>query len=161
MVVEAWDFGQMSKYYAMLNGGIQAKIIKRLNIDNKQTLTKWLQCLNLLRNRCAHHSRIWNRKHAGIPIPNTTFFNSLRIDAPASERLYSAICVIWYLVKMIGPNSTWIRQVADLFDKKPNMPGCSYSSMGVPKSGFPRERFGEALGFVCADNDSVEQEFEG
>lgn len=103
----------------MLNGGIQAKIIKRLNIDNKQTLTKWLQCLNLLRNRCAHHSRIWNRKHAGIPIPNTTFFNSLRIDAPASERLYSAICVIWYLVKMIGPNSTWIRQVADLFDKNP------------------------------------------
>lgn len=51
VAVETWDFGQMSKYYAMLNGGMQAKIIKRLQLDNKQTLTKWLQCLNLLRNR--------------------------------------------------------------------------------------------------------------
>ena len=119
VAVETWDFGQMSKYYAMLNGGMQAKIIKRLQLDNKQTLTKWLQCLNLLRNRCAHHSRIWNRKHAVVPIPKSIFFDELKIDARACERLYSAICIMWYLVKMIGPGSTWIRQVAELFDKKP------------------------------------------
>lgn len=161
VVVETWDFGQMSKYYAMLNGGMQAKIIKRLHIDNKKTLTKWLQCLNLLRNRCAHHSRIWNRKHASVPVPYTSFFNPLGVDGKASERLYSAICIMWYLVKMIGPGSTWIRHIADLFDKKPDMPGCSYESMGVPKSGFPRSRFGDALGFVCADNDPVRPDSEG
>lgn len=161
VVVETWDFGQLSKYYAMLNGGMQAKIIKRLNMDNKQTLTKWLQCLNLLRNRCAHHSRIWNRKHASVSIPNSRFFNVLGIDEKASERLYSAICIMWYLVKMIGPGSTWIRHIADLFDKKPDMPGCSYESMGVPKSGFPRSRFGDALGFVCADNDPVRPDSAG
>ncbi|EPL7294067.1 Abi family protein [Klebsiella pneumoniae] len=161
VAVETWDFGQMSKYYAMLNGGMQAKIIKRLQLDNKQTLTKWLQCLNLLRNRCAHHSRIWNRKHAVVPIPKSVFFDELKIDARASERLYSAICIMWYLVKMIGPGSTWIRQVAELFDKKPNMPGCSYESMGVPKSGFPKARFGDALGFVNADNDPLHEGQEG
>ncbi|MGJ3444859.1 Abi family protein [Enterobacter sp. PTB] len=160
VVVESWDFGQMSKYYAMLNGGMQSKIIKRLQLDNQQTLTKWLQCLNLLRNRCAHHSRIWNRKHASVPIPQSDFFSKLKIEDNESERLYSAICIIWYLVKKIGPSSTWLRQIADHFDKKPNMPGCSYDSMGVPKSGFPRTRFGDALGFVSADNDPVHQESE-
>lgn len=161
VAVETWDFGQMSKYYSMLNGGMQAKIIKRLGLDNKQTLSKWLQCLNLLRNRCAHHSRIWNRKHPAVQIPQNDFFRSLQINGNVNERLYSAICIIWYLVRMIGPGSKWIRQVADHFDTKPNMPGCSYVSMGVPKTGFPRARFGDALGFVRADNEPVQQNSEG
>lgn len=148
----------MSKYYAMLNGGMQAKIIKRMGLDNKQMFSKWLQCLNLLRNRCAHHSRIWNRKHPAIQIPDNAFFSALRIEVGVNERLYSAICIIWYLVRMIGPGSKWIRQVADHFDSKPNMPGCSFTSMGVPKTGFPRSRFGDALGFVEADNEPYQQD---
>lgn len=161
VAVETWDFGQMSKYYAMLNGGMQAKIIKRLGLENKQTLTKWLQCLNLLRNRCAHHSRIWNRRHPAVQIPKSDFFDALKVEGTVNERLYSAICIIWYLVRMIGPSSTWIRQVADHFDTKPNMPGCSFASMGVPKTGFPRARFGDALGFVQADNEPLQQDSEG
>lgn len=161
VAVETWDFGQMSKYYAMLNGGMQAKIIKRLGLDNKQTLTKWLKCLNLLRNRCAHHSRIWNRRHPAVQIPNNDFFNTLKVEGNVNERLYSAICIMWYLVRMIGPSSTWIRQVADHFDTKPNMPGCSFTSMGVPQTGFPRARFGDALGFVQADNEPFQQDSEG
>lgn len=157
VAVETWDFGQMSKYYAMLNGGMQAKIIKRLGLDNKQTLTKWLKCLNLLRNRCAHHSRIWNRKHPAVQIPQSDFFKDLKVEGNINERLYSAVCIIWYLVRMIGPSSKWLRQVADHFDAKPNMPGCSYTSMGIPKTGFPRARFGDALGFVQADNEPIEQ----
>jgi abortive infection bacteriophage resistance protein len=161
VAVETWDFGQMSKYYAMLNGGMQAKIIKRLGIDNKQTLTKWLQCLNLLRNRCAHHSRIWNRRHPAVQIPQNAFFDALRVEGKVNERLYSAICIMWYLVRMIGPSSKWIRQVADHFDTKPTMPGCSFTSMGVPPAGFPRARFGDALGFVRAENEPFQQDTEG
>lgn len=160
VAVETWDFGQMSKYYAMLNGGMQLKIIKRLGIDNKQMLSKWLQCLNLLRNRCAHHSRIWNRKHPVVHIPQTDFFNALQINERDKERLYSAICIIWYLVRMIGPSSQWIRQVAEHFDTKPHMPGCSFLSMGMPQTGFPRARFGDALGFVSAGNDPIHQDLE-
>lgn len=149
VVVETWDFGQMSRYYKMLNGSLQVKIIKRLNLGNRQCLAKWLECLNLLRNRCAHHSRIWNRKHPTVQFPESEFFTQLNIDGNSNRRLYSAICIIWYLVKMIGPGSTWIHQVADLFDKKPDMPGCLYESMGVPNSGFPRDRFGDIFESMC------------
>ena len=158
VAVETWDFGQMSKYYAMLNGGMQAKIIKRMQLDNKQMLTKWLQCLNLLRNRCAHHSRIWNRKHPAVQIPQSDFFKGLKIEGATNQRIYSAVCIIWYLVRLIGPSSKWLRQVADHFDAKPNMPGCSYLSMGIPKTGFPRSLFGDALGFVNADNEPFQQD---
>lgn len=155
VAVRTWDFGQMSKYYAMLNGHMQGKIIRRFGIDNKQTFAKWLKCLNLIRNRCAHHSRIWNRKHPRVPVPDNEYFDGLNLHPESCERIFSAICIIWYLVKQLGPGSTWLRQIADLIDSKPNVPGCGYDSMGLPAKGFPRERFSQDLGFVIADNDPV------
>ena len=142
----------MARYYSMLNGGMQNKVIKRFGINNGVVFSKWLSCLNPLRKRCAHHSKIWNRIHVSVSIPQHPFFDPLLVKDAASERLYSAICIIWYLVKMVGPDSTWIRQVAELLDNKPNMPGCSFEAIGLPKSGFPRARFGADLGFVEAEN---------
>ena len=61
VVVEAWDFGIMSKYYEILNGKYQERIAGMVGVHDKTCLTGWLQTINTLRNRCAHHARIWNR----------------------------------------------------------------------------------------------------
>ncbi|MGY0158294.1 Abi family protein [Edwardsiella tarda] len=161
VAVETWDFGQMSKYYAMLNGNMQNKIIRRFGVDNKITFAKWLTCLNLIRNRCAHHARIWNRTHPRVPLPSCDYFNALNLQAESCKRIYSAICITWYLVKRLAPSSDWLRQVADHIDSKPSMPGCGYDSMGLPSSGFPRSRFGSDLGFVVANNDPLNQDIGG
>ncbi|MHD0616867.1 Abi family protein [Morganella morganii] len=158
VAVETWDFGQMSKYYAMLKGVYQDKIINRFGIDNKKTFEIWLRSLNLLRNRCAHHSRIWNRKYTPLAtIPSIDYFNLLSLGKLEKDRLYGLICIIWYLVKRIGPSSNWLRQVADLIDTKPNMPGCEYTAMGIRGKAFPRNKFGSDLGFVNAVNDPLNQ----
>lgn len=157
VAVETWDFGQMSKYYSMLNGGLQDKVIRRFGVNNKRVFAKWLNGLNLLRNRCAHHSRIWNRKYIPLTMPKIDYFDSLSLGELEKERLYGLICVIWYLVKRIGPSSNWLRQVADLIDKKPKMPGCEYAAMGIRSKAFPRDKFGSDLGFVNAVNEPLNQ----
>lgn len=109
VAVETWDFGIMSKYYENLKGQYQEKICVRLGVPNKKMLGSWLQEINILRNHCAHHSRI---------------------------------CVLWFLVKKIGPNSQWIERVADLIDSKPSIGCFPYTAMGFPgNTGFPREKF--------------------
>ncbi|BBG58347.1 Abi family protein [Providencia rustigianii] len=155
VAVETWDFGQMSKYYTMLKGGLQQKITRRFDIDNTRLFANWLNGLNILRNRCAHHSRIWNRKYISLMMPKIDYFDSLISNNIQKERVYGLICIIWYLVKRIAPNSNWLRQVADLIDTKPNMPGCSFNHMGLPTKGFPREAFGADLGFITASNEDV------
>lgn len=154
VAVETWDFGQMSKYYSMLNGYQQSKIVSRFGLDNKRMFERWLACLNLLRNRCAHHSRIWNRKYSPIIVPDNDYFRNVRLSEIAKERLFGVISVIWFLVKQIGPNSTWLRQVANLIDEKPMMPGCEFHAMGIPGQSFPRDRFGADLGLMQSANDS-------
>ncbi|MBI5556244.1 MAG: Abi family protein [Deltaproteobacteria bacterium] len=143
VAVETWDFGVMSKYFTNLNGKYQEKICDRLDVPNKKILSGWLDTINTLRNRCAHHSRIWNWASANaVHMFNVEYFDRLNLCLDARKRVYGLICILWYLVKKIGPRSTWINDVASLIDNKPAIACCPYTSMGFPdNSGFPRDKF--------------------
>jgi abortive infection bacteriophage resistance protein len=143
VVVETWDFGLMSKYFENLKGRYQETICNRLDVPNKKLLRGWLQEINELRNHCAHHSRIWNRVSGNaIKTLDNNYFNTLNLDMAARKRIYGKACVLWFLVKKIGPNSTWINKLADLIDTKPALNCCPYTSMGFSdNNGFPRDLF--------------------
>lgn len=143
VVVETWDFGIMSKYYENLRGSFQEKICARLEVPNKKVLAGWLQEINILRNHCAHHSRIWNRSSKNaLKLLNNEYFDALDLSLEARKRIYGKICVLWYLVQKIGPHSEWIERVADLMDRKPSLACCPFTAMGMPdNNGFPRKLF--------------------
>jgi abortive infection bacteriophage resistance protein len=144
VVAEAWDFGTVSKYFEMLKGDLQNKVCARLGVDNAKVLKVWLQELNTLRNRCAHHTRIWNQS-TGAPLPllPVPYFERLSLDVHARTRLLGLVALVDFLVRQIGPNSTWIRDVADVMDTKPDLPGCGWGALGlVAGKGFPRAGFG-------------------
>lgn len=144
VVVEAWDFGVLSKYFEILKRGHQNRIAARLCISNPKILKEWLQEINTLRNRSAHHSRIWNQVTSNpIPVlPTEAYFRDLALDQNALSRLYGLISVMWFLLRQIGPSSKWLHQVADVIDAKPDLPGCPFASLGLPsENGFPRKLF--------------------
>jgi len=144
VAAEAWDFGALSKFYSILKGNNQDLICERLGLDNRKELDNWLINLNGIRNRCAHHSRLSNRPNPRtVLIPRQGFFNLLSLGQSEKNKFYSIITVIWFLLKKIGPSSTWICRIADLIDNKPKIPGFTYKSMGFPDSGFPRKLFPE------------------
>jgi abortive infection bacteriophage resistance protein len=144
-VVEAWDFGIMSKYFEILNGKFQEAIARKVGVRDKTCLVNWLQTINTLRNRCAHHTRIWNRSWAAPlkPDSKSQYFEDLKLTTIALQRNYGMICVLWYLIKTLGPSSDWLAKVADLVDTKPQLACCPFSAMGLPdEKGFPRANFG-------------------
>lgn len=146
VAVEAWDFGTLSKYFEILKGNHQNRIAGRLGIQDTKALTRWLREINTLRNRCAHHTRIWNQVSANpLPVIAGPYFQTLALDHKALTRLYGLTSIIWHLVQCIGPSSTWIQQLADIIDSKPSLPGCPYAALGLPdETGFPRKLFGIA-----------------
>lgn len=145
VAVEAWDFGALSRYFEMLKGTYQNQILSRFGVTDARIFARWLQEINLLRNRCAHHTRIWNQVMPNplSALPTDPYFAGLNLDSNALSRLHGLISVIWFLLKKLAPNSDWIRRVADLVDDKPGLPGCTFSSLGLPtEAGFPRAAFG-------------------
>lgn len=145
VAVEAWDFGALSRYFEMLKGTYQNQILGRFGLTDARIFARWLQEINLLRNRCAHHTRIWNQVTPNplSALPGDPYFTSLNLDSNALSRFYGLVSVVWFLLKKIAPRSDWIRKVADLVDSKPGLPGCTFSSLGLPaETGFPRAAFG-------------------
>lgn len=144
VAAEAWDFGALSKFYSILSGKNQDLICNRLGIDNRKELDNWLINLNGVRNRCAHHARLCNKPNTRtLSIPRKGYFNLLDLGENQKNKFFGIISVIWFLLKKIGPSSTWISRIANIIDQKPDIPGLTFKSMGFPENGFPRNKFPE------------------
>ncbi|MFM2345158.1 MAG: hypothetical protein RLZZ210_1771 [Pseudomonadota bacterium] len=132
VIIETWDFGLLSKYYELLTNEYQNEICNSLEIENRELLTEWLQAINILRNKSAHHSRIWNLYNNNpLKFISNAYFDNLNLDKNASHRIYGLICIINFLLQKICPSNSWIKEVAELINTKPNLPNCYFSSMGI------------------------------
>ena len=139
VVIEAWDFGTLSKYFGMLNDTYKQRVCLRLGISNKaeaRILAGWLKSMNSLRNNCAHHTRIWNQQFGSIVFPSEPHFHNINLDKQCSNRIFGLIVVIWFLLKQIGPSSNWLNEVKALIKQFPNLPGCELKALGIPINGI-------------------------
>lgn len=144
VVVEAWSFGLASRYYSLLRRRHQIEIASRFEIGNPKVLGDWLRGISDFRNRCAHHSRIWNYASKN-PLPmlrGDAFMEHWICEEASLQRLYGVSVVIARLIKSIGPNSRWFKEFAHLVDQKPELPGCDFTAVGIMRSNrFPHELF--------------------
>lgn len=66
VAVEVMSFGELSKLYRLLPKELKKEIAKCYDGLDESLLTNWIQCSAMLRNLCAHNSRIYARS---IPTP--------------------------------------------------------------------------------------------
>ncbi|MFM2344277.1 MAG: hypothetical protein RLZZ210_887, partial [Pseudomonadota bacterium] len=132
VIIEIWDFGTLSTYYEILKTNHQKRICQELGIESPDILTSWLREINILRNRCAHHARIWNYTNPRALNLKSINEKQLRYTNKQSpNKIYGLICVINFLLNIINPKSNWINEVVDLINTKPILPNCNFDSMGI------------------------------
>lgn len=131
VIIEIWDFGMLSKYYSFLKGSYQNKIAKNFGIDGN-TFGTWLHEINILRNLCAHHVRIWNKNFNAIPLPDTSLYPEITINTLAENRILGRIFVLWFLIKHTNSvNYKWLEKFFQLINNDfPFVPNANLSAMG-------------------------------
>ncbi len=96
-----------------------------------RVLQSWLATLNQVRNLCAHHARLWNRGLGISPmIPRA--HKHPKWHAPVSiqgNRLFAAMTVLRYLLRLAAPQSQWQIRFENLLDRYPEIP---LALMGFP-----------------------------
>lgn len=63
MIMESISFGKLSRLFSLLKTSDEKRFItKHFGAVTPDHLVSWLHAFVVLRNICAHHSRLWNRK---------------------------------------------------------------------------------------------------
>lgn len=129
--LEVVSFGNLSKLYANIKDvEVKKQVAKSVGLPQYMYLESWMRSLTVLRNCCAHHSRVWNRRYPAMPpMPSRlplTWVDTLHIRP---MKLYAQLCTLLYLEQSITPNSQIKNRLLNLFKAYPNI---NVKKMGGP-----------------------------
>jgi len=130
--LEVASFGTLSKLYCNFKDTeVKKQVAKSLALPQYTYLESWLKCATVLRNLCAHHSRLWNRRFAWKPqLPRKmplNWLNNLQNVRPI--KLYAQFCYLAYLEQSINPNSSLRKEIPSLLR---DIPKQKLKAMGFP-----------------------------
>jgi abortive infection bacteriophage resistance protein len=125
ILTEILSFGECVKIYRKLIISYRNKVARTYGEDEK-FIINWVHCLSILRNICAHHSRLWNREIVLTPNKNHRKYQDYFTD---SNRLFNYLVILQILLGKINPNSSWV----DRLDKLVIECQINVSHMGFPK----------------------------
>jgi len=131
MSIEVISIGSLSKLYSNLKSGKEKKrIAKSLGLPNHIFLESWMHSFASLRNFCAHHSRVWNRRFTIKPkLPNDTTYDFIKNKSLNINKLYAQLCCIKYVIQIIDPSNKFSTDLKELL-------GTS-SLIDIKEMGFP------------------------
>lgn len=130
-VVEVISYGQLSKLFSNLQHRKDRNSIARTYGLDEKIIVSLLHHLTIVRNTCAHHGRLWNRRFTfTIKVPNrgdSALLSSLSRDN--TKYIYNTLVMLEYLIEVISPDSHWAERLINLFEKHKII---NPKSMGFP-----------------------------
>ncbi len=129
-VCEVMSFGTLSKSYSSIQSiSLRSDIAKKYALDER-VLESFLRHLNYIRNLCAHHGRLWNRRSTtGFQFPRTKPSSLARaFNYSEPKKLYNTCVMLIHLLEIINPGSSWKQEFIDLKTEH---------NIDVTKMGFP------------------------
>ncbi len=122
-VCEVMSLGLLSRWYAALKPmQIRSKIAKVYGVD-ESVMQSWLHHLSVVRNVCAHHSRLWDRSFSRVPpkVPHNKPA-SLRQEFVDADGLYNTLVLILHFLDVICPEHHWRQRFQSLIKDYPSVP---------------------------------------
>lgn len=132
MSLEVASMGLLSKMFENLKKSpIKKKVVTEFGLKNHLILESWMHAFAHLRNVCAHHGRLWNRRFITLPkLPDDTLYPFLQNKNIYQNKLYAILSCMLYILQIISPGHQLTENLKELFK------GCSQADlheMGFPK----------------------------
>ena len=121
--IETLSMGHLSKLYNNLNTSpAKKRIAHTLDIPKPHFLESWLQAISLVRNLCAHHSRVWNKNLPKPPLLLPRLPKPWLVQLPTGpNKVYASLCCIKYLLNTVSPGNSLTTKLTTLFNEYPNI----------------------------------------
>ncbi len=129
--VELLDWGGLSYLYQFAPIARRDAVAQHFGPITSAQFASWLRALNVLRNWCAHHARMWNRAVAiSAKLPQHGAVPDLDHLRGTEKRVFHLLGITQYLLRTVSPEGTQI--LPDLLARFPRVPYLSLRQMGCP-----------------------------
>ena len=139
--LEVVSLGTLSKIYRNLNSThpAKAKISNSIGLSSVSNAESWLRTISSIRNKVAHHSRLWNDKlpfqMAWLSNPKSKWIT--QPDRRGLQRIYYFLSSILYILETVSPKHSIKSRLKDLVLSKPE--SVTLRSMGFPSNWSDQE----------------------
>ena len=132
MFCEVMTFGKMLTLFNGVDDELRRIIAYEYSVRDA-VLQSWLGALNIVRNICAHHGRLWNRRLGYKPmIPRPNKFPQWHKPVEISNnRPFAILTILEYMRKKVTPTRGRRGRLKDLFARYPEIP---MRLMGFPEN---------------------------
>ena len=132
MSLEVSSIGLLSKLFSNLKRDeCKDKITEHFGVKDVDIITNWMHCFSVIRNICAHHGRVWNRRLPTITIPRKTLYYFINNKNIYNNKVYTYLCCILYVLNIISPNHNFKNNLINLMNTCPIK---QEKEMGFPKN---------------------------
>lgn len=130
MAAEFMSFGLLSKFFSALGGRADRKAIARKVGFDDRVFQGLMHHLATVRNICAHHGRLWNRRFTvTFPIAQNPASLADTIVPQADRKLYNTLSMLLHSMGTKSPASHWPHRLACLIAENPTG---DFAAMGFP-----------------------------
>lgn len=130
MSLEVTSMGLLSKIFSNLkDDSCKDAVTHHFGLKNVAILENWMQCFSLIRNVCAHHSRVWNRRMTPLKIPKKPLNTFLDNRYILPYKVYTYISCMQYILNTISPEHHFKSNLLELMQ---NCPLLQEKEMGFP-----------------------------
>ena len=137
--LEVVSMGTLSKLYSNFSDATaKHSIAREFGLNHHKFLRSWLECLAVIRNCCAHHSRLYNRVFPIKPQMPVRLSGVWITDLSFREQtLYPQLCYLVYWLNSISADHTFVKDFKHLLHEHP--------SVNTRLMGFPADWENEPL----------------
>lgn len=134
-ITELMTLGEISMWVkATKDMRLKDAIAKDLGFPSKETLEGSLQLLSYIRNICAHHGRLWNRRTVKRTPNIKSFHSDLEIEIKGNQRqptnsIYNVLVILSKALRHQSPDTTFPTRVRELVGTR-TLP--QQKEMGLP-----------------------------
>jgi abortive infection bacteriophage resistance protein len=137
MSLEVSSMGLLSKIFQNLSKSPEKlAITNHFGLNDVTVIENWILCFSTLRNICAHHGRVWNRRLIKIKLPTNPTYLFLNEKSVYPNKLYATLSCISYILKIISPGSTFNDRLKELMK---TCPLAQTKEMGFPPNWLHEE----------------------
>ncbi len=139
MALEISSFGLLSKLFTNIkHDKTKKEVAHHFGLYDIDLLENWMRSFSNIRNICAHHSRLWNRRlttHISMPKKTKNLFIENKKIYP--YKIYPVLCAMQYILKEINPKNGFKQKLLTLMETCPLK---QEKDMGFPKD-WQQENF--------------------